>query len=123
MHPTTKTAPSARRLVFVALFGALLLMLALAAPAFAARTPFDGGPIATDTSTSAANDHSVYAMRFQAATGGSYTLAPSTTYYVKVRFSTDTVNGQPSSGNNRGSSGIGTTWSQEADSDLKSHLW
>jgi hypothetical protein len=121
MHATTLKAPRMRRRwVFLGLLGALLLLvLAQAAPASAVRSPFDGGPIVTDTSTTAANDHTVYATRFSATAGLTYPLAASTTYYVKVRFSTDTVNGQPSSGNNRGFvwNGTANTWVQESDND------
>jgi hypothetical protein len=119
MHPITTTArQTRRRWTFAALLAALAL-LALAPAALAAgKTPFDGGPIAVDTSTTVANDHTVRAMRFAATTGGLYPLAASTTYYVKVRF-TPNSDGSPASTANRGFvwNGGTQTWAQESDSD------
>ncbi len=94
MHSTTSTAPRPRRLVFLTLLGALLLLaLAQAAPALAA-TDFTGGAQAGDYPLYVANDHSVYALRFSASG-----LAASTDYNVKVRISpTATVSGGTSRG-------------------------
>lgn len=115
MHPTIPRR-AGRGWAFLALFAVLLMLaLALAAPAFAAKTPFDGGPIVADTATYAANDHTVYAMRFSAEAGGPNALAPDTQYYVKVRF-TPNADGTPASTDNRGFVWNGATgkWVQEA---------
>ena len=107
--PTTSTRPAARRVVFMALLGALLLLaLAQAVPALAA-TDFTGGAQAGDYPLYVANDHSVYALRFS-ATG----LTADTSYNVKVRLSpTATVSG----GTSRGFTWNPTSqqWIQERD--------
>lgn len=86
---------------------AVAAVLALAPMALAAST-FTGGPIAADTPTTVANDHTVYAVRFAATAG----LDANTTYYVKLRFSTGTA---PSGTDNRGFTWNPTTktWIQE----------
>ena len=119
MHRTTSTASrsATRRFVFLGLLAAMLLLaLAQAVPAFAASSPFDGGPLAADTSTTMANDHTVYAMRFAAASGGLNPLDADTTYYVKVRF-TPNADGSPAGIDNRGFTWNGTSgdWAQERD--------
>ena len=115
MHSTTTTAPKGRsRRVFLALLGTLLLLaLAQAVPAFAASSPFDGGPLEIDTATSVANDHTVYAMRF-GTTSGTDTLLANTTYYVKLRF-TPNADGSPAGVDNRGFTWNGTAWVQERE--------
>jgi hypothetical protein len=92
MHVTARGGASRRPFLALLALPALLL-LALTAPAMAAQPPFTGGPIATDCPTAIANDHSVNAMRFTASG-----LAPSTTYYVKLRFSPNTT---PAGSDNR----------------------
>ena len=93
----------------------LLLALAQAVPAMAASSPFDGGPLAVDTATAVANDHTVYAMRFSATTGGTYPLDAHTTYYVKLRF-TPNADGSPAGVDNRGFTWNGTSGlAQERD--------
>jgi hypothetical protein len=119
MYPTTKSAPrsGARRLAFLGLLAAMLLLaLTQAVPALAASSPFDGGPLAVDTSTVVANDHTVYAMRFSATTGGTYPLDADTTYYVKLRF-TPNADGSPAGVDNRGFTwnGASGAWAQERD--------
>ncbi len=80
---------------------ALLGAAQLAPAALAAATPFNGGPVAADCPTLVANDHTVYALRFVATAGGPATLDPSTTYYVKIRF-TPNADGSPAGVENRG---------------------
>jgi hypothetical protein len=94
MHPTTSTAPRTRRLVFLTLLAALLLLaLAQAMPALAAGT-FTGAPNPADYPMYVANDHSVYALRFTASG-----LTPLTGYNMKVRISpTATISGGSSRG-------------------------
>ena len=71
MHQTTSTASQTRRrLVFLTLLAALLLLaLAQAAPSLGAAADYTGGPQAGDYPLYVANDHSVYALRFSAAAG------------------------------------------------------
>ena len=93
-----------------------LAALAVFAPAaMAAASTFIGGPIANDTPLYVANDHTVTAIRFTAApSADAGTLAPNTTYYVKVRFSPQTT---PQGSSNRGFTWNGTSgqWVQERD--------
>lgn len=107
--PTTTPRSAARRLVFLTLLGALLVLaLAQAVPALAAG-PFTGGASEGDYPVYVANDHSVYALRFSASG-----LTASTDYYVKVRISpTDSISG----GTSRGFTWNPTTqeWVQERD--------
>ena len=118
MNTTTKTAPRSRtrRVAFLGLLAAMLLLaLAQAVPAMAASTLFDGGPVAADTATTLANDHTVYAFRFSNTTGGTYPL-PDGDYYVKVRF-TPNADGSPAGVDNRGftwNAGSGA-WVQERE--------
>ena len=117
MQQTTSTSSlgRTRRRVFLALLAAIVLLaLAQAAPALAASSPFDGGPLAVDTATAVANDHTVYAMRFSATTGGTYPLAADTTYFVKLRF-TPNSDGTPAGVDNRGFTWNGTSWAQERE--------
>ena len=109
-HPsTTGSRLAPRRLVFLTLLGALLVLaLAQAVPALAAG-PFTGGASEGDYPLYVANDHSVYALRFSASG-----LAASSDYYVKVRISpTDSISG----GTSRGFTWNPTTqeWVQERD--------
>ena len=94
-------------------FGALLALALLAAPALA-RSSYDGGPLAADSPTTIANDGTVYALRFTAVDDPATTLAPAllpnTTYYAKVRFTTDWQTGQPASTDNRGFMWNGSSW-------------
>ena len=92
--PTTSARPAARRVVFMALLGALLLLaLAQAVPALGAAADYTGGPQAGDYPLYVANDHTVYALRFSAAAGtlldsaGAAVTAPGAQYYVKLRIS------------------------------------
>jgi hypothetical protein len=111
MHRTSTPRPraAARRLVFLTLLGALLVLsLAQAAPALAAGS-FTGGAKDGDYPRYIANDHTVYALRFDASD-----LDPLTTYNVKVRISpTDSISG----GTSRGFtwSPGGPEWVQERD--------
>jgi hypothetical protein len=118
MHTTTPTATrTPRRLVFLTLLAALLLLaLAQAAPVFAASVLFDGGPVAADTATMLANDHTVYALRFSNAVASANPAIPDGTYYVKVRL-TPNVDGSPAGVDNRGFTWNGTsgTWVQERE--------
>ena len=119
MHQTTSTTSrtGTRRWAFLGLLAAMLLLaLAQAVPALAASSPFDGGPLAVDTATAVANDHTVYAMRFSATTGGTYPLDADTTYYVKLRF-TPNADGSPAGVDNRGFTwnGASGAWAQERD--------
>lgn len=106
MHRTPRTMPrlAARRLVFLTLLGALLL-LASAVPAFAAAPNYTGGPQAGDYPLFVSNDHSVSTLRFTAAAGTLYDSAgnPETDsgaqYYVKLRISPTAT---PSGGTSRG---------------------
>lgn len=111
MTSTTRRRRGARAALLA--LAALLLVVALsqAAPAFAALPPFTGGPIAVDCPTVIANDHSAYALRFTASG-----LTPSTTYYLKVRFSPQTT---PQGSDNRGFVWNATTdeWVQERTQD------
>ncbi len=81
------------------LVAAMLTPLLGVAPAYAAGS-FTGGP--TDTVLFAPNDHTPIAFRFKATAG----LAPSTDYYVKVRF---TVGTSPNPSTNRGMTWNATT--------------
>ncbi len=117
MQQTTSTTSrgGTRRWAFLALLAAMVLLaLAQAVPAMAASSPFDGGPLAVDTPTAVANDHTVYAMRFSATTAGAYPLDADTTYYVKLRFTPD---GTPAGVDNRGFTwnGLSGTWVQERE--------
>jgi hypothetical protein len=118
MHTTTTTTTrTPRRLVFLTLLAALLLIaLAQAAPAFAASVLFDGGPVAADTATVLANDHTVYALRFSNAVASANPAIPDGTYYVKVRL-TPNADGSPAGVDNRGFTWNGTTskWVQERE--------
>ena len=110
MQQTTSTSSlvRTRRHVFLALLAAIMLLaLAQAVPALAASSPFDGGPLAVDTATAVANDHTVYAMRFSATAGGTYPLDADTTYFVKLRF-TPNSDGTPAGVDNRGFTWNGT---------------
>ena len=91
---TTGSRLAPRRLVFLTLLGALLVLaLAQAVPALAAG-PFTGGASEGDYPLYVANDHSVNALRFSASE-----LAASTDYYVKVRISpTNSISGGTSRG-------------------------
>jgi hypothetical protein len=108
MHRTSPTAPrlGARRLVFLTLLGALLVLaLAQAVPALGAAADYTGGPQAGDYPLYVSNDHSVYALRFSAAAGtlldatGTPVVAPGAQYYVKLRISPTAT---PSGGTSRG---------------------
>ncbi len=118
MHTTTTSATrTPRRLVFLTLLAALLLLaLAQAVPVFAASVLFDGGPVAADTATMLANDHTVYALRFSNAVASANPAIPDGTYYVKVRL-TPNVDGSPAGVDNRGFTWNGTsgTWVQERE--------
>ena len=118
MHTTTTSATrTPRRLVFLTLLAALLLLaLAQAAPVFAASVLFDGGPVAADTATMLANDHTVYALRFSNAVASANPAIPDGTYYVKVRL-TPNADGSPAGVDNRGFTWNGTsgTWVQERE--------
>ena len=117
-HTTTARRSRTRRILPILLCALALLgaaQLASAAPARASRGSFDGGPIAVDTATYVANDHTVYAMRFSATTGGANPL-PAGTYYVKIRF-TPNSDGSPAGNGNRGFVWNGSAWVQERESD------
>jgi hypothetical protein len=120
MSYTTTARRSRNREVLPILLCTLAILgaaqLASAAPASAARTSFDGGPIAVDTATYVANDHTVYAMRFDATTGGANPLSAGTSYYVKIRF-TPNSDGSPAGNGNRGFVWNGSAWVQERESD------
>lgn len=106
---TTVTRFRSRRLVFLTLLGVLLLLsLAQAVPALAASEKFDGGPIVADTATMVANDHTVYALRFQNETASAYSPIPDGTYYVKIRL-TPNADGSPAGVDNRG-----FTWNESS---------
>ena len=109
MHSTTTTATrTPRRLVFLTLLAALLLLaLAQAVPVFAASVLFDGGPVAADTATMLANDHTVYALRFSNEVASVNPAIPDGTYYVKVRL-TPNADGSPAGVDNRGFTWNGT---------------
>jgi hypothetical protein len=106
MHDSSTTGSrlAPRRLVFLTLLGALLL-LALAVPAFAAAPNYTGGPQAGDYPLFVSNDHTVSTLRFTAAAGTLYDSAgiPETDsgaqYYVKLRISPTAT---PSGGTSRG---------------------
>ena len=128
MHPTTKARPSAPRLAYLVVFGALLLLaLTLAAPALAAQRPdYTGGPVAsngdgkTDYPLFVPNDYTVSALRFTAAAGTLYdatntqVTGPGVQYYVKIRLSPTTT---PAGSDNRGFTWNPTsqTWVQERE--------
>ncbi len=118
MHrtPTTSARPAARRMVFLALLGALLLLaLAQAVPALGAAN-YTGGPARpADYPLYVANDHTVYALRFSATGLLNAAGDPLTTpaqYYVKMRISPTAT---PSGGTSRGFTWNPTTqqWVQE----------
>ncbi len=117
MYSTTTTATRTPRLVFLVLLAALLLLaLAQAAPVFAASVLFDGGPVAADTATVLANDHTVYALRFSNTAASANPAIPDGTYYVKVRLTPNT-DGSPAGTDNRGFTWNGTSgsWVQERE--------
>jgi putative cell wall-binding protein len=93
---------------------ALALSLAFAGfvvpQASAAASTFIGGPV--DEPLYVANDHTAFGFRYGAGTDSG--LDPSTTYYVKVRFTEGT---SPSPSTNRGYTWNPTTqtWIQESD--------
>ena len=104
-------------MAFLGLLAAMLLLaLAQAVPALAASSPFDGGPLAVDTATTIANDHTVYAMRFSATTGGTYPLDADTTYHVKLRL-TPNADGSPARVDNRGFTWNGTSGASAQERD------
>lgn len=120
MHHTSKTRPRvARRLVFLTLLGALLVLaLAQAVPAPAAAPNYTGGPAAGDYPLYVSNDHTVYALRFTADAGtlrdpaGNAVVSSGAQYYVKLRISPTAT---PSGGTSRGFIWNPTTkqWVQE----------
>ena len=86
--------PLARRTTtrVLALVAALVALVVFAPAAMAAPATFIGGPIANDTPLYIANDHTATTIRFTAVpSADAGTLAPNTTYYVKVRFSPQTT--------------------------------
>ena len=123
MQLTTSTVLRDRRLIFLALLGALLLLtLALAVPALAARPDYTGGPAASDYPLYVPNDYTVSALRFTADAGTLYDTSNSVVstsgvqYYVKVRL-TPNADGSPAGVDNRGFTWNPTTqkWVQERE--------
>ena len=124
--PKTMQRLAARRLAFLTLLGALLL-LASAVPAFAAQRPeYTGGPVVSNNDGKAdfplyvPNDHTVSALRFTVDAGTLYDVSNTlvTTagveYYVKIRL-TPNADGTPAGADNRGFTWNSTTqtWVQE----------
>lgn len=100
--------PSMQKLTRHVVLVALLASLVVPATPAAAASSFTGG--AYDAPLYVPNDHTPIAFRYR-VTGG---LAPSTSYYLKVRFTVATT---PSSSTNRGYTWNSTTntWVHERD--------
>jgi hypothetical protein len=117
-HPSATASRSVpRRLVFLTMLAVLLVLaLAQAAPVLAASVLFDGGPVAADTATTLANDHTVYALRFSNTSASANPAIPDGTYYVKVRL-TPNADGSPAGTDNRGFTwnGASGSWVQERE--------
>ena len=121
MHrtPTTSARPAARRVVFLALLGALLLLaLAQAVPALGAAADYTGGPPGRRLpALRGQRPHRVRpALLGRAGTlldsAGTAVTAPGAQYYVKMRIS---PTAKPSGGTSRGFTWNATTqqWVQE----------
>ncbi len=97
------TVSRARRVVSLVLAVVLVLPVMSVSTAYAADTPFTGGPQVGYAPTVVPNDHTPLAVRFSGSS-----LEASSTYYVKVRL---TLNPDPATGGG-GSAHRGFIWNK-----------